>query len=84
MERTATSKKVHPEKRPTSRLESWRFDVTQVVGTVEIDGNGEYSAYEAAMLVIARHDAPGTFTFPTPDGGERRVTIEQSAPGLVA
>lgn len=45
------------------------FDITveTVIGRVTI-GDGEVSAYVAAMNVIARHGDAGTYRFPDADG----------------
>lgn len=51
------------------------FDVTCVIGTVEV-GIGDTPPHVVAMQLIAEHDAEGTFTFPLPDGGTQRVTVE--------
>lgn len=53
------------------------FDVTCVIGRVEDDPNGTVTRHEAAYLLIARHDTPGTFTWKQPRGGPQvRVTVE--------
>ena len=53
-----------PLRKPLSKRDTSGFDVTCVVGRVEIGETGEHSAYEAAFLLIAKHDAPGTYNFP--------------------
>jgi hypothetical protein len=64
----------------TGNLLADRFDVTCVIGSVVIsDQNVETTVttpYEAAMLLIARHDAPGQYNFPMPSGGVTRITVE--------
>jgi hypothetical protein len=52
------------------------FDVTCVIGRVNLTEDGEHSPHEAAFLLIAAHDAPGTYTFPLRHGGDCRVTVE--------
>lgn len=52
------------------------FDVTCVIGRVELDGNGDFTPHEAAFLMIARHDARGTFNFPMQDGRTMSVTVD--------
>lgn len=51
------------------------FDVTCVVGRVEFDQDAGESPYEAAMRLIARHDAPGSFRFPMVHGGTCLVDV---------
>jgi hypothetical protein len=51
------------------------FDVTCVIGTVVMTPDGERHPNECAFELIAKHDAPGTFTFPGPHG-EIAVTVE--------
>jgi hypothetical protein len=56
------------------------FDITQVVGRVEI-GDGEHTPYEAAFLAIAQFGMPGDFRFPAPMGeGEIRIVVEHDTP----
>jgi hypothetical protein len=56
------------------------FDVTCVIGKVVIGWESSETVittpYEAAMLLIARHDAPGVYTFPMPSGGVTQITVE--------
>lgn len=52
------------------------FDVTCTIGTVYLDGEGDHTPMEAAMLLIARHEAPGTFRFPHPVSGTIAVTVD--------
>lgn len=52
------------------------FDVTQTIGTVMLDGEGENTPHEAAFLLIARHGSDGTFHFPAETGGMVAVTVE--------
>lgn len=54
------------------------FDVTCVIGRVEFDAltEGLRSPNEAAMALIARHDAEGTYTYPMQDGRSCHVTVE--------
>lgn len=56
------------------------FDVTGVIGHVEFNSTGEHTPVEAAMLIIARHGAPGRFTFPHENGGFHHVTVEFEIP----
>lgn len=59
------------------RLPMAGFDVTCVIGHVDIDPYGEgMSPHEAAFLLIARHDTRGTFQFPMEDGRTMSVTVE--------
>jgi hypothetical protein len=51
------------------------FDVTCTIGTVYLDGNGEHTPMEAAMLLIAQHGAPGVFRFPNEQGGFINVDL---------
>lgn len=63
--------------RKPSRKPAGSFDVTCVIGTVELDGGvGGLSPHEAAFLLIAQHDAPGTYQFPMPDGRTMAVTVD--------
>jgi len=67
-------------KRPTgSYSEADGFDVTCVIGRVEF-GKGDLTPYEAAFLLIARHDTDGHFTFPDGQGGYYHVTREWECP----
>lgn len=56
--------------RPGDKL----FDVTCVIGTV-VAGDEEMSPHEAAFLLIAQHDAPGTYVFPCANGDEVSVSV---------
>jgi hypothetical protein len=73
-----------PVRRKTSRREihANSFDVTCVVGTVELDvnGNNGLGPTEAAMVLIAQHGAPGTFKFPLPDGTTAVVDVSFEQP----
>jgi len=51
------------------------FDVTCVIGRVVIAGGGPHPPHVAAFMLIAEHDAPGTYTFPMANGNECRVTV---------
>lgn len=51
------------------------FDVTQVIGRVVFDEAGDRSPHEAAFCVIARHDTPGDYTFPLPNGDTCHVSV---------
>jgi hypothetical protein len=53
------------------------FDVTCVVGTVALTGNGTMSAQVAAFTLIAEHNAEGTFRFPNEDGTTCVVTVDR-------
>lgn len=55
------------------------FDVTCVIGRVELNRKGQHTPQEAAFLLIAQHDTDGTFTFPSEIGGIVRVTVETTA-----
>jgi hypothetical protein len=54
------------------------FDVVCTIGRVEFDQLGEYTPFEAAMLLIARHGSDGTFEFPTASGGTHTVITEST------
>jgi hypothetical protein len=59
------------------RIEAERangFDVTCVIGRVEF-GEGDHTPHEAAFLLIANHDAPGTYSFPAEREGTIEVTV---------
>jgi len=51
------------------------FDVTCTIGTVYLDGNGDQTPLQAAMLLIADHGAEGEFRFPREEGGVVVVTV---------
>jgi hypothetical protein len=51
------------------------FDVVCTIGHVEF-GDGPHTPTEAAMLLIAQHDAEGSYSFPHPNGGTYRITVE--------
>lgn len=55
---------------------SHSFDVTCVIGTVELNRDSNLTAHEAAFLLIARHDARGEFQFPMYDGRIMSVTVD--------
>ena len=46
------------------------FDIVSTIGHVEFSALGEMSAVEAAMSLIGKHHAPGSYRFPHEDGGE--------------
>jgi hypothetical protein len=52
------------------------FNVTQVIGSVVLDGTGDMSGKEAAFQVIAKNADDGVFRFPMPDGNDCIVTVE--------
>lgn len=52
------------------------FDVTCTIGSV-YEGQGDVTPYQAAFLLIARHDAEGQFRFPNDGPGETIVTVER-------
>ena len=54
--------------------------VTCVIGEVTISPNGDTPVTHAAFQLIAEHDAPGTFSFETPDGYVYAVTVERDDP----
>lgn len=54
---------------------SGSFDVTCVIGTVIPSEDGTLSSHEAAFVLIAKHDTPGTFSWSN-DGHEVVVTVE--------
>jgi hypothetical protein len=75
---------IEPKSRRTRKAETMKstggFDITQVVGRVEI-GDGEHTPYEAAFLAIAQFGMPGDFRFPAPMGeGEIRIVVEHDTP----
>jgi hypothetical protein len=55
------------------------FDVTCVIGSVDITTSGPMTANEAAFGMIARHDRPGTYQFPG-EAGTITVTVEHEQP----
>lgn len=65
-----THPKMSPQPHPTS------FNVTQVIGTVQLGKGGDQSPDLAAFRIIADHDMPGTFTFPNTHGADTTVTVE--------
>lgn len=56
------------------------FDVTCVIGHVDIDGDGPHTPGQAAFLLIAERDTPGTYTFPMPNGATCRVSVDHDYP----
>lgn len=56
------------------------FDVTCVIGRVELSRTGNLKPYQAAMSLIASHEASGVYTFPDMrnDGHICRVTVDFS------
>lgn len=65
-----------PPRRSKRYAPAASFDVTCVIGTVEV-GEGEHTPGQAAFLLIAQHDAPGHYSFPGPhEGSVIRVTVE--------
>lgn len=67
--------KQRPLRRKGSTPAPFTFDVTCVIGSVEV-GVGDVPPHVAAFQLIAEHDAPGTYTFPHAVGGQTRVTVE--------
>jgi len=51
------------------------FDVTCTIGTVYLDETANHTPMQAAMLLIADHNAEGEFRFPAEQGGITVVTI---------
>jgi len=72
----ARSKAEIMRERREARGEVTGFDVTCSIGRVNFDELAETTAVEAAFLLIARHDAEGTYTFPAENGGQITVTVE--------
>lgn len=56
------------------------FDVTCVVGTVNLTDDAVFDPYVAALILIGEHGSLGTFVFPCGAGGEYRVTIDHTEP----
>ncbi len=56
------------------------FDVTCVVGTVELTDGPGMSASAQAMILIAEHDAEGVYEFPIGNGQTQRVIVEREGP----
>lgn len=54
------------------------FDVTCVIGTVVMDGQGTENPHMAAFRLIAEHDAPGVYSFPNAYG--MQTVVEVNAP----
>lgn len=52
------------------------FDVTCVIGRIDIVPNGEESPHVAAFKLIAQHDARGHFSFPMADGRTCSVAVD--------
>lgn len=52
------------------------FEVTCVVGRVELGPGGTMAPSVAALQLIAEHDSEGVYTFPMEDGRTYRVTVE--------
>jgi len=64
---TDKSRRLHPES----------FDVTCVVGTVDLTNDPTAEApHVAAFRLIAEHNAEGVYNFPHEDGGAYRITVE--------
>jgi hypothetical protein len=61
--------------RKTHRLAPDGFDVVCTIGRVEF-GDGPYTPYETALLMIGQHGATGEFTFPAENGDTVVVNIE--------
>lgn len=55
------------------------FDVTCVIGRVQLDAHGEKPAHVAAFELIALHDAEGEFSFPMTDGRVCHVDVNFEA-----
>lgn len=56
------------------------FDVVCTIGRVEFSATGDTHPYEAALTLIGRHQADGTFTFPAENGGTVSVHVDTSDP----
>ena len=50
------------------------FDITCVIGSV-YEGQSEFTPREVAFLMIARHGADGTYTFPNEDGSINSLDV---------
>lgn len=68
------SRKVSPRHRDTV------MEVTCVIGEVRITPDGDESPVTVAFRLIAEHDAPGTYSFITPEGYAYGVTVTRDAP----
>lgn len=56
------------------------FDVTCVIGRVDLTEKGDVPANVAAFMLIASHDAPGHYSFPMPMGGKVNVAVDYEYP----
>lgn len=63
---------------PRGTVSTSSFDITCVIGTVVLDGQGDHP-HVAAMKVIGQHtiDGGGVYRYPDPVGGEVTVTVER-------
>lgn len=48
--------------------EAGGFEVTCTIGRVEFDRMGDMTPFQAAMALIAEHNADGEYRFPNPHG----------------
>jgi hypothetical protein len=74
--RRRKAKIAHERKTGEPWNDSNGFDVVCTIGRVEF-GTGDMSPYVAAFVLIAEHDANGTFQFPNEDGTITSVTVER-------
>jgi hypothetical protein len=57
------------------------FDITCVIGHVDIDPYGEGEpAHVVAFKLIAEHDSPGVYKFPMADGRTCVVGVDYALP----
>lgn len=56
--------------------------VRREIGRVDLYDTGKFSPAEAAYLLIAQADEPGTYEFPMPHGGTCVVHVEHNPPTL--
>lgn len=52
------------------------FDVTCIIGHVDLTGTGDETPDEAAFRLIGQHRAEGTYNFPHEDGRTISVTVD--------
>jgi hypothetical protein len=66
----------HPSIQFDEGLGQHFFEVTAVIGRVDLSPNGTVDPVLAAFALIGEHRAPGRYSFPHEDGGRWVVNVE--------
>lgn len=74
----------HRTKTLSHNLNADGFDVMCSIGRVAFDPNSPRSAHVQAFILIAEHDTPGVYTFPSADGSMVSVDVSYGPRGCGA